>query len=120
MHELAIAEGIADVVTRSATEHGATRVKNVHLRIGEASGVVPDSLSFCFELLAGQTPLLTGAKLSIDVTPHRAWCRGCAREFQVRDFVSQCPDCQEWSDRIVSGTELQVVEMEIETRQDAE
>lgn len=46
---------------------------------------------------------------------HRAWCPGCAAEFPVRDYVAQCPACGEWSDRVVSGTELQVLEMEIET-----
>jgi hydrogenase nickel incorporation protein HypA/HybF len=51
--------------------------------------------------------------------PHRARCRLCASEFAVRDFVAVCPDCGEWSDLIVSGTELQVLEMEIETRLEA-
>ncbi|MGH2515215.1 MAG: hydrogenase maturation nickel metallochaperone HypA [Ktedonobacterales bacterium] len=119
MHELAIAEGIAEVVEARATEHRATHVKAIRLRIGEASGVVPDSLTFCFEMVASQRPLLAGARLTIDTMPHRARCRTCDREFAVRDFIAQCPNCGEWSDQIVSGTELQVLDMEIETRQEA-
>ena len=115
MHELAIAEGIADVVEARASERRARHVSSVRLRIGEASGVVPDSLTFCFEMVASYRPLLAGARLAIDLVPHRAHCRHCDQEFAVRDFIAQCPTCNEWSNQIISGTELQVLEMEIET-----
>jgi hydrogenase nickel incorporation protein HypA/HybF len=118
MHELAIAENIAEVVGKRANEHQATRVASVRLRIGEASGVVPDALTSCFEMVASLDPLLAGSRLAIDSVPHRAHCRGCDREFAVRGFIPQCPTCGEWSDQIVSGTELQVMDMEIETRQE--
>jgi hydrogenase nickel incorporation protein HypA/HybF len=70
---------------------------------------------FCFELLASERPLLASARLSVERTPHRAWCRACAAEFAVQDYIARCPICEEWSDQIVSGVELQVMEMEIET-----
>lgn len=115
MHELAVAEGIASVVEARAAEHAATRVTSVRLRIGEASGIVPDSLTFCFEMIASMTPVLAGARVTVDLVPHRGWCRGCASEFPIQDFVARCPICGAWSDQVVSGTELQVLEMEIET-----
>ncbi|GAC1346067.1 MAG: hydrogenase maturation nickel metallochaperone HypA [Ktedonobacteraceae bacterium] len=114
MHELSIAQSIVEAIETRATERNATRVKGVRLKIGEASGVVADSLTFCFEMLASLDPTLEGAQLSIDVVPHRARCRHCAREFAVRNFVAQCPTCQKWSDEIVSGNELQILEMEYE------
>jgi hydrogenase nickel incorporation protein HypA/HybF len=119
MHELAIAEGIADVVATRAGEHHATRVTSVRLRIGAASGVVPDSLTFCFEMLASENPLLAGARLAVETVPHRAHCRGCDRDFAVSDYIAECPDCGAWSDLVVSGGELQVLEMEIETGEEA-
>ncbi len=114
MHELAIAQSIVDAVEAKARECNAAHVKAVRLKIGEASGVVVDSLTFCFEMLASQEPLLAGATLLIDSMPHRAYCRHCEQKFSVTNFVAQCPTCQEWSNEIVSGTELQVVEMEYE------
>lgn len=120
MHELAVAESVASVVEARAAEHGATHVKSVRLRIGEASGIVPDSLAFCFDIIASLTPVLSGARLTFDLVPHRAWCGGCTCEFPIRDFVAQCPTCGEWSDQVVSGTELQVLEIDIETKQEAE
>ncbi len=115
MHELAIAQSIVDTVETKATECSATRVKGVRLRIGEASGVVIDSLTFCFDMVASQYPLLSGAQLLIDTVPHRGRCRHCASEFAISNFVAQCPLCEQWDTEVISGTELQLVEMEIET-----
>ncbi len=115
MHELAIAQSIVDVVEARATEHHATRVKGVRLRIGEATSIVTDSLTFCFEMLASLDPTLAGAQLSIDSVPHRARCRHCAKEFPVTNFIVQCPTCQEWDAEVISGTEFQILDMEIET-----
>ena len=56
MHELAIAQSIVEAVEAKVVECKATRVKNVRLRIGEASGVVAHSLTFSFELLANSEP----------------------------------------------------------------
>ncbi len=115
MHELAIAQSIVDVIETRAAECNATQVKGVRLKIGEASGVVTDSLTFCFEMLTSLSPTLAGAQLLIDSVPHRARCRHCAKEFSVTNFIAQCPTCQEWSNEVISGTELQLLEMEFET-----
>ena len=119
MHELAIAQSIAEAVETRAIECKATRVKGVRLKIGEASGIVGDSLSFCFEMLASLVPVLEGAQLLIDTVPHRARCLYCDREFAIANYIAQCPTCLEWSNEVVSGTELQILEMEIETAQGA-
>ncbi len=115
MHELAIAQGIIDVVEAKVAECNAAHVNAVRLKIGVASGVVSDSLTFCFEMLASLNPVLEGAHLLIDVVPHRAVCYHCASEFTIKNFIAQCPTCKEWSSEIVSGTELQVIEMEFES-----
>jgi len=115
MHELAIAQSIVEAVETKASECKAAHVKVVRLKIGDASGVVTDSLTFCFEMLASLDPILAGAQLSIDTLPHRAFCRSCSREFSVMNFIAQCPTCNEWSNEIVTGTELQILEMEFET-----
>jgi hydrogenase nickel incorporation protein HypA/HybF len=114
MHELAIAQSIVDAVEARAAECSATRVKSVRLCVGEASGIVTDSLSFCFEMLTGFYPILQDAQLHIDITPHRARCQRCAREFDVTNFVALCPICKEWASEIVSGTEMQIMEMEVD------
>lgn len=116
MHELAIAQSIVEIVETRAVECHATHVKGVRLRIGEAIGIVTDSLTFCFEVLTSFDPTLAGAQLSIDTIPHQAQCHHCAKEFPVVNFIARCPICGEWSSEIVSGTELQILDMEFETQ----
>jgi hydrogenase nickel incorporation protein HypA/HybF len=114
MHELAIAQSIVDVVKAHATECHAAQVKSVHLEIGEASGIVADSLTLSFEMLTSSDPVLSGTQLLIDVVPHRARCRSCTSEFAVINRIAQCPQCEGWETEVISGTELQILEMEIE------
>lgn len=114
MHELSIAQSIVEAVETKATECNATHVKGVRLKIGEANSIVIDSLTFCFEMLTSLEPTLAGAQLLIDTVPHRARCRHCNKEFAIVNFVAQCPTCQEWSSEVISGNELQIIEMEIE------
>ena len=115
MHELAIAQSIVEAIKAKASECNAVHVKAVRLKIGEASGVVTDSLTFCFEMLASLDPTLAGAQLLIDTMPHCAYCPHCDREFSVTNYIAQCPTCKEWSSEIVSGAEMQLLEMEFET-----
>jgi hydrogenase nickel incorporation protein HypA/HybF len=114
VHELSIAQSIAEAVQLKAEECRAAHVKNVRLRIGDAAGIATDSLTFCFEMVASFSPLLTGAQLLIERTPHRAYCRHCASDFNVANFVTRCPACEAWSSKVVSGTELDILDMEIE------
>lgn len=113
MHELALAQSIVDVVEQHASACQAARVKLVRLRVGEASGVVADALTYSFEILANFSPLLEGARLTIESMPHRARCKQCEREFAVQNCIPRCPHCGEWSADILSGTECQILEMEI-------
>ena len=114
MHELAIAESIVQGVTEQAQKCQAQRVTSVRVQIGDAAGVVNDSLAFSFEMIATMEPLLNGAQLVIERVPHRARCRRCQREFEVLRYVAQCPACETWEADIISGTELRVLDMEIE------
>ena len=115
MHELSIAQSIFEAVQAKAAECNASSVKCIWLKIGEASGVVPDALTFCFQMLTQLDPVLAGVQVFIEEVPHRAHCRYCDKEFAVANFIAACPICHEWSGEILSGTELQIVEMEIDT-----
>ncbi len=115
MHELSIAQSIVEAVEEQAIKSQATKVKSVRLQIGDAVGIVTDSLSFCFEMLTSLEPTLAGAQLLIDFVPHRAHCSNCNQEFSVVNFVVQCPLCLKWDSQVVSGTEFKLLEMEFET-----
>jgi hydrogenase nickel incorporation protein HypA/HybF len=113
MHELGVAQGILDLVRHHVPEHQAGAVRAVTVRLGRLSGVVADSLDFCFGAIVAGTPY-SGASLSIDHVATRARCHDCAREFDVDGLVFRCPGCAGPHIRLISGDELQVVAVELE------
>ena len=52
MHELSIAGELLEIIYRYAEDAGVSKVSSVNLRIGELSGIYPDSLEFAFEVLS--------------------------------------------------------------------
>lgn len=108
MHELAIAENVvASVLDRTADRH----VDVVRLRVGRLTGVVPDALTFCFDLAAAGTPL-EGAVLEILEDQASAHCRECGRDFTVDDGVLLC-DCGSADVHVVAGRELVIASVEV-------
>jgi hypothetical protein len=65
MHEIALAQGILDVVLDVADGHGVTTVR---VRAGELQAVTRDSLQFCFEMVARDTSA-AAAHLELDIIP---------------------------------------------------
>ena len=57
MHELGIAQSILEAVDKEAARHPGARPVKVGVRIGPMSGVNRESLSFCFEIAAGDEGL---------------------------------------------------------------
>ena len=112
MHELSIAQGIVEIIGQYVPVDQAPEVRLVKVRVGQMSGVVPDSLDFCFEAIVNGTPL-SRARLNIEETPVQSRCNDCGRDFAVEGAVFLCPGCGSGDVKIISGTELQVVEIEL-------
>lgn len=71
MHELSIAISLVEAICDELPALGSPSVRTVHLRVGPRSGVVPEALSFSFDLAAAGTPV-EGATLAIERTPDGA------------------------------------------------
>jgi hydrogenase nickel incorporation protein HypA/HybF len=108
MHELAITQGIVEMIVERT---GRARVTAVHLRIGKVSGVVPDAVRFCFDLVAAGSPV-EGARLEIDEPSGRARCRACDRVFDVEGLIVLCP-CGSADVEVVGGDELLIRAVEL-------
>jgi hydrogenase nickel incorporation protein HypA/HybF len=113
MHELSIAQSLVDSVRAHASSHGGAPVVRIGVRIGELSGVDPESLRFSFDILIRGTDL-EQATLDIERVALRQRCEQCAQEFPVVDFTLSCPTCAAVT-RLVSGDELQLTHLELET-----
>ena len=108
MHELAIVEGVIDAVTDRMP---GARIARVNLEIGELSGVVTDSIRFCFDLATEGTGL-AGATLGITEIAARCHCRDCGRDFAPELMIALCP-CGSAAVDITAGNELRIVSVEV-------
>lgn len=108
MHELAICEGIA----RAVVEHaGGRRVTSVKLRVGALRQVVPDALTFCWEVV-GRRRGLDGSVLEIEVVPGEVVCLGCGARNTLTGFVLRCAECG-GPVSVVAGDDLLVESIEV-------
>lgn len=113
MHEMAIAQNIMDIVEQEMVRHGATKVSIIRLVVGEFTAVVPQSLSFCFEVITKGTPL-EGVGLEMEQVPLSGRCTQCGEEFIIREYRFVCPRCESQVIETIAGKELFVKEIEAE------
>ena len=81
MHEMSIAQSLLDIIREEMAKHDARVLKSIRLHIGQLSAIVPDSLSFCFEVMTSGTEL-EGAKLIMEVIPLRGAARSAIKHLR--------------------------------------
>ncbi|MFZ0218407.1 MAG: hydrogenase maturation nickel metallochaperone HypA, partial [Candidatus Dormiibacterota bacterium] len=85
---MAITQGVVAAICERLPDDDVIRVK---LEIGKLSGVMADSVRFCFEIVSAGTPL-AGASLEIDEPAGSARCRACGALSALPDLILLC-DC---------------------------
>jgi hydrogenase nickel incorporation protein HypA/HybF len=113
MHEMSIAQSLVEIIREEMSRHNVSRLRSVRLHIGEMSAIVPDSLSFCFEVITDGTEM-EGARLIMDVIPLTGVCHDCGREFGIADYAFVCPSCGGTKIEATRGQDLSLVEIEVE------
>jgi hydrogenase nickel incorporation protein HypA/HybF len=108
VHELAITESVVEAVAGKLPD---SRITCVTLEIGALSGVVADSVRFCFDLVAEGTNV-QGARLEITEPPGRCQCRVCGAQFEADGPIALCP-CGSVEVTIVSGQELRITSVQV-------
>ncbi len=117
MHELSIAQEIVNIVNQHLPEGETNSVRSVKVAIGKLSNVLTDSLEFCFEAITINTNL-QGVKLEIQNIPLMVSCGGCKTESELNDTIFICPKCEGFNLKILSGRELNVLEIELNDQEE--
>ena len=108
MHELAITQSVVDMVVERTA---GRQISLVRVEVGRLSGVVPDAMEFCYELVISGTPL-DGSTLVIEQTPGTAHCRSCGQDFSLDDLILLC-SCGSAEVDLIAGRELRVLSVEL-------
>ncbi len=113
MHEMALCEGVLDILETNARSQGFARVKKVWLEVGELAGVDPEAMQFSFEAVCRGT-LADSAALEIVRSPGLAWCMPCGENVHVSQRFDACPVCGSHQLQVTGGDEMRVKELEVE------
>jgi hydrogenase nickel incorporation protein HypA/HybF len=109
MHELAIAQGMLDIVV---TEARLRRVSAINLIVGELLSVAEEPVRFCFEIVSKGT-LAEGATLAVTRVRALLRCKNCLCEFGLESH-GVCPTCGKNDGELIRGRECYVDAIEVD------
>jgi hydrogenase nickel incorporation protein HypA/HybF len=115
VHELSVATAVVNTALKHAEDR---QVTGVTVRIGAMRQVVPNSLSFYFEIVARDTAC-EGATLTLEPVATELRCKQCERRWSPEIPAFRCPDCASAAVEILAGEELEVDYIEVEQREAA-
>ena len=113
MHELALTEGIIQIVREQAEKNGFARVLEISLKVGEYSGVIPECLLEFFPIASKGTKA-EGARLVIQPIPAAFRCFSCGYEGPIPPRTACCPQCGGSAIRMTAGREFYVENLKVE------
>jgi hydrogenase nickel incorporation protein HypA/HybF len=112
MHEMALAQGIVEIVEEHAKRLGFPRIRRLRVAIGDLSHVEPRALAFGFDA-ASRGTAAEGAELALQRVPGRATCLDCGGTFPLANRAAPCPECAGHKIIVIEGEEMRVLDMEI-------
>jgi hydrogenase nickel incorporation protein HypA/HybF len=115
---MSIAAAVLDALHAEAALHPGERPTRAGLRIGELSGVEPESLRFCLETLVTGTDL-ESLTFDLEISPWMRHCRHCNAPFRVIDYQVACPTCGSAETDAAGGDQMELSYLELEEAPDA-
>ena len=116
MHELAICQALIAEVAAVARSHRAISVTDVYVSVGPLSGVEGSLMRSAFPIAAAGT-IANDSALHLQQTPVRVRCDKCGAESEVAANRLICGRCGEWRTQLVSGDELLLQRVAMQTDQ---
>ncbi|MDP2253627.1 MAG: hydrogenase maturation nickel metallochaperone HypA [Thiobacillus sp.] len=114
MHELAVAQALVEQVDAVIDQHNAAQASLIRVRIGPLAGVVPELLATAFPLAAAGSRM-EHAQLEFTHAPIQVHCQTCGLDTEAAMNRLVCGACGDWHTQILSGDELLLESVELET-----
>jgi hydrogenase nickel incorporation protein HypA/HybF len=110
MHELSLAMEVIELVQHEADKNGVSTIEEILIEVGDLCGVEADIFQSALEMVVKDT-LLEDAVISIIHTPGKGLCSTCNKEFDMKNRLDICPQCQCFPSEISGGQEFRVVSL---------
>lgn len=112
MHEIGIMQQTLDIAIAQAKEKNSQQISSIEMNIGKLSGVFPQALEFAFALITKDT-IAENATLKINPIPVSCYCNHCQTKFHPQEWLFECPQCHQFSNKILQGKEIELISVEI-------
>ncbi|HLE00699.1 MAG TPA: hydrogenase maturation nickel metallochaperone HypA [Bdellovibrionota bacterium] len=94
MHELSIAQSLIRIIEDELAKRNVkNQVERVVVKAGKLNAIIPDSLSFHFDILKKTRPQLESTVLEIQEIPAIVHCPKCQRTFELEHAIFACEVC---------------------------
>ena len=117
MHELSVCMSLLDQVSAIAEERKARRVTRIELTVGPLSGIEIDLLESAWPIASAGT-IAEDAAIVIEATPVVVSCSVCGERTSANSNRLVCGQCGAHQTRVVSGEEMILQRLELETSAD--
>ena len=111
MHELRIAEDLAEIILETAASNKLSKVTSVNIVFGKLIQIVPELFEYAF-MEAVSNSVACDTDLNIEIAPVKLKCRSCDTFYYPEDNLFACTNCQSSDCDIINGKELFVKSIE--------
>lgn len=112
MHELGIVFHIIKNIEQVGEKNQLKAVSAVTLEIGEVSTVVESYLRDCWKWATDKSALMRGAELKVETISAVTLCADCGKTYGTVQYGRVCPECQSEHTHLVTGSEMNIKEIE--------
>jgi len=111
MHEIRIAEDLSVIVLDAARKENLSKVTKVNISFGQMVQIVPDIFEFAFRETV-RNSIAQDAETDIEIIPVKMKCKNCGSDFQVKENLFACNECNSTDLEIIQGKELFIKSIE--------
>ncbi len=116
MHEYSIARSILETVVSVQHQQQPRSIPQVDVELGEFSGVEPVQLEAAYADLSREM-LGYPSKMRIQMVRLRGRCECCENEFVIENFRFHCPACASNEVQILSGDDLRILAVSLQSQE---
>jgi hydrogenase nickel incorporation protein HypA/HybF len=111
MHEIRIAKDLSEIVLDAARKNNLSKVTKVNISFGQMVQIVPDVFEFAFRETV-RNSIARDAETDIEIIPVRMKCKNCGNNFQLKENIFACNQCNSTDLDIIQGKELFIKSIE--------
>ena len=113
MHELPVTKSILNICIEELDRHNMDRVLKINLKIGELTGLIPETIEYYFNIIAEGTKA-ENARIISQKIPVEVSCKNCGNVFEARRGVFSCLECNSHDIKITGGRDFLIDTIEME------